>query len=117
VSRAGDDHRNALADGGCLPQGLAGHQPSPFDTRHRFPGKLVSHADWRSSRFLLRYRDVEELLAERERERAVSGETIRPGDLAGDAGQVAERAVAGDDPLPGLSTGGPARISPQASQL
>jgi len=33
--------------------------------RHRFPGEVISHAVWLYSRFLLRYRDVEELLAER----------------------------------------------------
>jgi putative transposase len=43
--------------------------------RHRFPGEISSHAVWRSFRFLLSYRDVEELLAERGI--AVSDETIR----------------------------------------
>jgi putative transposase len=41
------------------------HQPSGLYKRHRFPGELISHAVWLSFRFLLSYRDVEELLAER----------------------------------------------------
>ncbi len=40
-------------------------QPSPLYKRHRFPGEIISHAVWRYSRFLLSYRDVEDLLAER----------------------------------------------------
>jgi len=40
-------------------------QPSAVSKRHRFPGEIISHAVWRYSRFLLRDRDVEELLAER----------------------------------------------------
>ena len=40
-------------------------QPSPLYKRHRFPGELISHAVWLYYRFLLSYRDVEELLAER----------------------------------------------------
>ena len=43
--------------------------------RHRFPGEVISHAIWLYYRFLLSYRDVEELLAERGI--AVSYETIR----------------------------------------
>jgi putative transposase len=43
--------------------------------RHRFPGEIISHAVWLSYRFLLSYRDVEVLLAERGI--AVSYETIR----------------------------------------
>jgi putative transposase len=50
-------------------------QPSSLCKRHRFPGELISHAVWLSYRFLLSYRDVEELLAERRV--AVSYETIR----------------------------------------
>jgi len=50
-------------------------QPSPLYRRHRFPGELISHAVWLYYRFLLSYRDVEELLAERGI--AVSYETIR----------------------------------------
>ncbi len=33
--------------------------------RHRFPPEVISHAVWLYFRFALRYRDVEELLAER----------------------------------------------------
>ncbi len=51
------------------------HQPSSFYARHRFPGEIISHAVWRYYRFLLSYRDVEELLAERGI--AVSYETVR----------------------------------------
>ena len=40
-------------------------QPSPLYKRHRFPGEIISHAVWLYYRFLLSYRDVEELLAER----------------------------------------------------
>jgi putative transposase len=50
-------------------------RPSPLYKRHRFPVELISHAVWLSYRFLLSYRDVEELLAERGG--AVSYETIR----------------------------------------
>src|SRR5215204_2839439 len=50
-------------------------QPSPLYKRHRFPGEIISHAVWLYFRFLLRYRDVEDLLAERGI--AVSYETVR----------------------------------------
>ncbi len=50
-------------------------QPSSLYRRHRFPGEVISHAVWLYSRFLLSYRDVEELPAERGI--AVSYETIR----------------------------------------
>ena len=51
------------------------HEPSSLYKRHRFPGEGISHAMWLHSRFLLRYRDVEELLAERGI--AARDETIR----------------------------------------
>jgi putative transposase len=38
---------------------------APLYKRHRFPAEIISHAVWLYSRFLLSYRDVEELLAER----------------------------------------------------
>ncbi len=50
-------------------------QSSSSYKRHRFPGEVISHAVWLYYRFLLSYRDVEELLAERGL--AVSYETIR----------------------------------------
>jgi putative transposase len=50
-------------------------QPWSLYKRHRFPGEVISHAVWRYYRFLLSYRDVEELLAERGI--PVSYETIR----------------------------------------
>ena len=50
-------------------------QPSPLYKRYRFPGEIISHAVWLYYRFLLSYRDVEELLAERGI--AVSYETVR----------------------------------------
>src|ERR687894_3101497 len=50
-------------------------QPSLLYKRHRFPGEIISHAVWLYYRFLLSYRDVEELLAERGI--AVSYETVR----------------------------------------
>jgi putative transposase len=58
-----------------MPEDSAVRQPSLLYKRHRFPGELISHAVWRYDRFLLSYRDVEELLAERGI--AVSDETIR----------------------------------------
>ena len=48
---------------------------SPLYKRHRFPGEIISHAVWLYYRFLLSYRDVEELLAERGI--VVTYETIR----------------------------------------
>ena len=42
----------------------------------RFPAEIISHAIWLSYRFSLRYRDVEELLAERGV--SVTYETVRP---------------------------------------
>src|SRR5215213_8216829 len=50
-------------------------QPSSLYKRHRFPGEIISHAVWLYYRFLLSYRDVEELLAERGI--TVSYETVR----------------------------------------
>jgi transposase-like protein len=43
--------------------------------RHRFPPPIIQHAIWLYLRFTLSYRDVEELLAERDLE--VSYETVR----------------------------------------
>jgi len=51
------------------------HEPSSLSKRHRFTGEGISHAVRLYSRFLLRYRDVEELLAERGI--AARDETIR----------------------------------------
>jgi hypothetical protein len=69
-------------------------QPSSLYRRHRFPGEVISHAVWLYYRFLLSYRDVEELLAERGV--TISYETIR---VAGhchvnDAGTSGGRAQA-----------------------
>ena len=50
-------------------------QPSALYKRHRFSGEIISHAVWLYFRFLLSYRDVEKLLAERGI--AVSFETVR----------------------------------------
>jgi transposase-like protein len=50
-------------------------QPSALYKRHRSPGEIISHAVWLYYRFLLSYRDVEELLAERGV--AVSYESVR----------------------------------------
>jgi hypothetical protein len=58
-----------------MPHDSAVCQPSVLYKRHRFPGEQISHAVWRYFRFLLSYRDVEELLAERGI--AVSYETVR----------------------------------------
>lgn len=43
--------------------------------RHRFPVEIISHAVWLYHRFCLSFRDVEDLLAEREVE--VTYEAIR----------------------------------------
>jgi putative transposase len=43
--------------------------------RHRFPPVIIQHAVWLYLRFTLRYRDVEELLAERGLN--ISYETVR----------------------------------------
>ena len=43
--------------------------------RHRFPPPIIQHAIWLYLRFTLRYRDVEELLAERGLD--ISYETVR----------------------------------------
>ncbi len=40
------------------------HACAPTYERHRFPPAIIGHAIWRSFRFALRYRDVEESLAE-----------------------------------------------------
>ena len=58
-----------------MPYASAVHQPSSLYKCPRFPGELISHAAWLYYRFLLSYRDVEELLAERGL--AVSDDTIR----------------------------------------
>ena len=50
-------------------------QPPVLYKRHRFPGEIISHAVWLYYRFLLSYRNVEELLAERGI--SVSYETVR----------------------------------------
>ena len=51
----------------------------PADTEqyknHRFPGEIISHGVWLSYRFILSYRDVQELLFERGI--AVSHEALR----------------------------------------
>ncbi len=41
------------------------HASAPSYKRHRFPPAIIAHAVWLYFRFALRYRDVEELLAER----------------------------------------------------
>src|SRR3954469_22469176 len=41
------------------------HAPAPSYKRHRFPPAIIGHAFLLYVRFALRYRDVEELLAER----------------------------------------------------
>jgi transposase-like protein len=49
-------------------------QPISY-ARHHFPAEIIQHAVWLNLRFTLSYRDVEELLAEREIE--TSYETVR----------------------------------------
>lgn len=48
---------------------------TPDGTGFRFPPEIISHAVWLSFRFSLRFRDVEELLAQRGI--VVNSETIR----------------------------------------
>src|ERR1700682_5141127 len=47
----------------------------PLYHRRRFPGEIISHCTWLYFRFCLSYRDVEEIMAEREV--VVTYETIR----------------------------------------
>ena len=47
----------------------------PSYQRHRFPSEIISHAVWLYHRFCLSFREVEELLAERDI--TVTYETIR----------------------------------------
>ncbi len=54
---------------------MNGQDAAARDKRHRFPPAIIGHAVWRSSRFALRSRDVEALLAERGV--VVTDETIR----------------------------------------
>src|SRR4051794_18084462 len=42
------------------------HAFTPSYKRHRFPAEIIEHAVWLYFRFALSYRDVEELLAERD---------------------------------------------------
>lgn len=39
---------------------------TPSYHRHRFPSEIISHAVWLYHRFCLSFREVEELLAERD---------------------------------------------------
>ncbi len=43
---------------GCVP-------PFPLYHRHRFPAEIISHCVWLYFRFVLSFRDVEEMLAMR----------------------------------------------------
>jgi putative transposase len=49
----------------CDTGGMNEKAPAPTYKRHRFPSEIIGHAVWLYCRFALRYRDVEELLAER----------------------------------------------------
>jgi putative transposase len=51
------------------------NKPAPSYQRHRFPSEIISHAVWLYHRFCLSFREVEELLAERDI--TVTYETIR----------------------------------------
>ncbi len=51
------------------------HAPAPDYKRQRFPSAIIAHAVWLYCRFALRYRDVEEVLAERGVQ--VTDETVR----------------------------------------
>ena len=64
--------------------------------RHRFPPEIIQHAIWPYLRFTLRYRDVEQLLAERGFE--ISYETVRRWVLK--FGPVVARRLRGRRPQP-----------------
>ena len=49
----------------CATRRMKEQPTPPCYKRHRFPPEIIGHAVWRYFRFALRYRDVEELLAER----------------------------------------------------
>ncbi len=49
----------------CDTRRMKEHATTPTYKRHREPVEIIGHAVWRYFRFALRYRDVEELLAER----------------------------------------------------
>lgn len=49
----------------CATRRMREHARTRTYKRHRFPPEVISHAVWLYFRFALRYRDVEELLAER----------------------------------------------------
>jgi len=49
----------------CETQGMKEQARIPSYKRHRFPPAIIAPAVWRYFRFAVRYRDVEELLAER----------------------------------------------------
>ena len=49
----------------CDTGGMTTQSTAPSYRGFRFPQEIISHAVWRSFRFNLSYRDVEELLAER----------------------------------------------------
>ncbi len=59
----------------CDTRHLKDQSSAPTDKRQRFPPGIIGHAVWRYCRFALRYRDVEELLAERGV--LVTDETVR----------------------------------------
>jgi hypothetical protein len=56
-------HRNGARAGG--PAGWASRMDQVSYRRHRFPPPIIQHAIWLYLRFILSYRDMEELLAER----------------------------------------------------
>jgi len=73
------------------------YTPAPSDKRHRFPPAIIAHAVWLYFRFALRYRDVEELLAERGV--IVTDETIRQ--WCGKFGQAYANELRRRRPRPG----------------
>ncbi len=59
----------------CATRSMKMGTTAPNHKRHRFPPAISGHTIWLCSRFTLRYRDVEELLAERGV--IVTDETVR----------------------------------------
>jgi putative transposase len=49
----------------CDTYGMSDDAAPPSYAGYRFPPEVIGHAVWRSFRFALSYRDVEQLLAER----------------------------------------------------
>ena len=65
--------------------------------RYRFPPEIIQHAIWLYLRFILSYRDVEELLAERGLD--ISYETVRRWVLKFDRATAASASPSAERPM------------------